>query len=91
MDTSVLEKVLAQIDEDKRQEVYDEIVAAEDLDQVKAIVKEYDISIAKPEAILSLAREKGYELTDEELEQVAGGRPDWLPSPDPNCSGCSCD
>ncbi len=41
-----------------------------------------------PEDILRLAREEGYELDDEELEQVAGGFfGDWAPYKCPKCGG----
>ena len=31
-----------------------------------------------PEDYLALAKAEGYELSDEELEQIAGGAPGWL-------------
>lgn len=46
-------------------------------------------SFETPEVILSFAQEQGYELTDEELEDITGG--DWSPADAlprcPNCEG----
>ena len=41
---------------------------------------------ARPEDIFAIAREEGYELTDEELEGVAGGS--WDSSATPECPNC---
>ena len=38
-----------------------------------------------PEEILALAQEMGIELTDEQLESVAGGKKDWTGSPVKQC------
>ncbi len=46
-----------------------------------------------PEDILALARQDGYELTDEELDQVAGGVDAWGDQKDAviKCSSCGSD
>ena len=46
-----------------------------------------------PEELLELAREEGYELSDEELQSVAGGRVSWsLCCSDETCpQACSAD
>ena len=41
-----------------------------------------------PEDILALAKEEGYELTGEELEQVTGGSADWLSAGFYRCPNC---
>ena len=41
-----------------------------------------------PEDYLALAKEEGYELTNEELDQVAGGAGEWLEAGFYKCPEC---
>ena len=41
-----------------------------------------------PEDILMLAKEEGYELTNEELEQITGGTADWFETGNYTCPNC---
>ena len=48
-------------------------------------VREKVLGCETPEEILALAREVGHELTDEELEAVAGGVVEWGSQQCPMC------
>ena len=50
------------------------------IDGLSPEMRERARACGTPEELLQLAREEGYELSDEELEQVSGG---W-------CSGLKC-
>ena len=38
-----------------------------------------------PEEILSLAKQEGYELSEEEMEQISGGKKAWNTTDCPKC------
>lgn len=43
-------------------------------------IKQVDVEGMSPEQILELAKEKGVELSDEQMDQIAGGvEGDWSP------------
>ncbi len=72
--------VLNKVDESKREEVVDKLREVETRAEKLAILAEYGIQINSPQDILGDDWEDGaIELTDEELENVAGGSSysDW--------------
>lgn len=55
-------------------------------DDLSAEQKEKLLGCRTPEDVLELAKQEGYELTDAEVAQIAGGKPDWLP--EQKCPKC---
>jgi hypothetical protein len=76
--------VIAKLDEDKREEVVDKLREVDTRVEKLAILESYGISIKGPEDILGEDWEdECVELTDEDLDNVAGGIDSW--SVEGNC------
>lgn len=75
-----LERMLAQVDRDKRVELTEKLKAAATTGERFAILQEYGVKQADDPAWLSDA----YDLSDEDLDAVAGGAP-WDNEIDTNC------
>lgn len=70
----LFEQMINRVDEDRRQEAYDRLAAVETRVEKIAIMAEYGVDISSPEVVFDEGwEEEGRDLTDEELEQVAGG------------------
>lgn len=48
-----------------------------DLDALSPDVKQKALECKDPEELLALAKNEGYDLTDEDLEGFSGGGTDW--------------
>lgn len=84
----VFEELLGRVPEDKRDEAYDKLAAVETRAEKLDILESYGV---KPEEVFAEGwADEARELSDEELDQVAGGEGDgfWmdtLKSRDCNC------
>jgi len=47
------------------------------IEELTPELKEKILNCKTPEELLALAKEEGYELSDEELKSIAGGGTDW--------------
>ena len=48
-----------------------------DFDKISDELKAKALKCKTPEEVLELARSEGYDLTDEQLQSIAGGSIDW--------------
>lgn len=77
----MLERLLAQVDRDKRVELTEKLQVVDSMDERVAILKEYGVEAG--DGIPSWLSDS-YDLTDEELDAVAGGAP-WDYEVGTNC------
>lgn len=68
---TAFEEMLSRVDEDKRDEAYAKLAAAKTRDEKFAIFESYGVTVK--DVFGQGWAEEGRELTNEELEEVAGG------------------